>query len=57
MTFENGFQEELDEITAVCANARMMFFSATISEAVLPYLKKYMSNVEFTEISGFPPRV
>ncbi len=50
MTFENGFQEELDEITAVCANARMMFFSATISEAVLPYLKKYMSNVEFTEI-------
>ena len=50
MTFENGFQEELDEITAVCQNSRMMFFSATISEAVLPYLKKYMTNVEFTEI-------
>lgn len=50
MTFENGFQEELDEITAVCNNSRMMFFSATISEAVLPYLKKYMTNVEFTEI-------
>ena len=50
MTFENGFQEELDEISAVCQNARNMFFSATISEAILPYLKKYMTNVDFTEI-------
>ena len=50
MTFENGFQEELDEITKVCDKSRMMFFSATIAEAILPYLKKYMTNVYFTEI-------
>ena len=50
MTFENGFQEELDLITGACKDARMMFFSATISEAVLPYIKKYMTNVDFTEI-------
>ncbi len=50
MTFENGFQEELDEITNVLKNARLMFFSATISEAILPFVKKYMTNVEFIEI-------
>ena len=50
MTFENGFKDELDQITAVCQNAKMMFFSATISENVLPYIKKYMTNVDFKEI-------
>ena len=51
MSFDNGFMEELDSITAACQKARMMFFSATIKEAILPYLKKYMTNVEFIELA------
>ena len=35
MTFENGFQEDLDAITGVVCDARCMFFSATISEKIL----------------------
>ena len=52
MTFESGFQDDLDIITAVCENARLMFFSATVAESILPYLKKYMTNVEFLEINN-----
>lgn len=52
MTFESGFQEDLDIITSICKNAKLMFFSATVAEAILPYLKKYMTNVEFIEIQN-----
>ena len=52
MTFESGFQEELDVITSVVNDAKMMFFSATIAEKILPYLKKYMTNVEFIDINN-----
>ena len=52
MTFENGFQEELDVVSSVLSNSKMMFFSATIAEKILPYLKKYMTNVEFIEINN-----
>ncbi len=50
MAFEQGFSEDLDHITSVCINARMMFFSATISEHITPYIKKYMTNVEEVSI-------
>ena len=52
MTFENGFQDDLDSITSVVTDARCMFFSATIAEKILPYLKKYMTNVEFVDINN-----
>ncbi|MBQ3253775.1 MAG: DEAD/DEAH box helicase [Acholeplasmatales bacterium] len=52
MAFESGFQDELDVITSVVDNAKMMFFSATIAEKILPYLKKYMTNVEFIDINN-----
>lgn len=52
MTFESGFSDDLDIITAVCDKARLMFFSATLAESILPYLKKYMTNVEFLEINN-----
>lgn len=52
MTFESGFQEDLDIITAVVKDARLMFFSATMAEGILPYLKKYMTNVEFINIQN-----
>lgn len=52
MTFETGFSDELDVITSVVSDARMMFFSATMAESVLPYIKKYMTNVEFLDIKN-----
>jgi ATP-dependent RNA helicase CshB len=52
MTFESGFQDELDIIAATVSNAKMMFFSATVSEQILPFIKKYMTNVEFIEIKN-----
>lgn len=52
MTFENGFQDELDAISSVVTDARYMFFSATIAEKILPYLKKYMTNVCFVDINN-----
>ena len=52
MTFESGFQEELDVVSSVLSSSKMMFFSATIAEKILPYLKKYMTNVEFIEINN-----
>ena len=52
MAFESGFAEELDVITSVVSEAKMMFFSATIAEKILPYLKKYMTNVEFIDINN-----
>lgn len=52
MTFESGFQDELDVVSSVLTNSKMMFFSATIAEKILPYLKKYMTNVEFIEINN-----
>lgn len=52
MTFESGFSDELDIISATVSNAKMMFFSATVSEQILPFIKKYMTNVEFIEIKN-----
>lgn len=52
MTFESGFSDELDIIAATLSDAKMMFFSATVSEQVLPFIKKYMTNVEFIEIKN-----
>ena len=52
MTFETGFQDDLDIVTSVVKDAKLMFFSATMAESVLPYIKKYMTNVEFLEIKN-----
>ena len=52
MTFESGFLDEVDSILGVTENAKFMFFSATMSEAILPFLKKYMTNVEMIDINN-----
>ncbi|MBE6137427.1 MAG: DEAD/DEAH box helicase [Erysipelotrichaceae bacterium] len=52
MTFESGFSDDLDIVTAVLKDARLMFFSATMAESILPFIKKYMTNVEFIEIQN-----
>lgn len=52
MTFESGFSDDLDVVTSVLSDARLMFFSATMAESILPFIKKYMTNVEFIEIQS-----
>ena len=52
MTFESGFSDDLDIITSIVKDAKLMFFSATVAESILPYIKKYMTNVEFIEIQN-----
>lgn len=53
MTLESGFEAEMDALTEIVKDARMMFFSATINETMLPFLKKYMPNNKFIEIKNF----
>ena len=52
MSFEAGFQEDIDSIVSVCNNAKIMVFSATMSDAILPNLKKYMTNVMMIDIDN-----
>lgn len=52
MTLASGFEEEMDQITDVLQNARMMFFSATINESMLPFIKKYMPNNKLIDIKN-----
>ena len=51
MVFEGGYEEEINEITRVLKDARLLFFSATISEKIEPYLKKYMTNTKKLELA------
>ncbi len=51
MTFDSGFALDIDAIASVLSNAKFMFFSATIAEKILPFIKKYMTNVDFIEIN------
>lgn len=52
MTFDNGFQEDLDAISSVLIDAKMMFFSATMAENVLPFIKKYLKNPVYIDIKN-----
>ncbi|MCR5350655.1 MAG: DEAD/DEAH box helicase [Acholeplasmatales bacterium] len=52
MTFESGFIDEVDSICNVIDSARFMFFSATMREEILPFLKKYMTNVSLVDIKN-----
>lgn len=52
MTFDSGFKDDLDQIATVLKNSRMLCFSATIAERVLPFIKKYISNVEFIDLDN-----
>lgn len=50
MTLASGFDEEMDQITEIMKSARMMFFSATINESIMPFIKKYMNNNKVIDI-------
>jgi len=50
MVMSSGYEEDIDALTSVLENAKKMFFSATLSETITPFLKKYLSNPIFIDI-------
>ncbi len=50
MVMSSGYEEDIDAITNILPNAFKMFFSATLSEAITPFLKKYLENPIFIDI-------
>ncbi len=50
MVLDSGYQEEIDGISGILKDAKMMFFSATMNEQVLPFIKKYLDAPIFIEI-------
>ncbi len=50
MALENGFQDDIDAIAAILKNSKMMFFSATVSNKILPFVKKYLDTPEYINI-------
>lgn len=53
MTLASGFEDQIDAVTGILKDARMMFFSATMNESILPFIKKYMPNNKFIEVKNF----
>lgn len=51
MSFEQGFQQELDDLAKVAQESRMMFFSATIHEKILSAVKKYLKNPVYIDLN------
>ena len=47
-----GFLEDVDKIAAsLPKNLQMLVFSATIPEKLKPFLKKYMENPKYIQVS------
>ncbi len=52
MALDSGYAEDLDCVAAILKDAKMMFFSATISEKILPFVKKYLDSPEYIDIKN-----
>jgi len=52
MVMDNGFSDDVDAITQIVPNAKMMFFSATLNEILQPFVKKYLSNPIFIDLNN-----
>lgn len=50
MALDGGYEEDLDEISKILVNSKMMFFSATMEDRVLHFAKKYLSNPHMVDI-------
>ncbi|QLY39730.1 DEAD/DEAH box helicase [Hujiaoplasma nucleasis] len=44
MALDQNFIEELSNLANICQRAKIMVFSATIPERLMPFLKKYLNN-------------
>ena len=52
MTLDGGYEEDLDVISQILKDSKMMFFSATMEERILHFAKKYLSNPEIIDIKN-----
>ncbi len=50
MALDSGYQDDVDALSAILKDKKMMFFSATMSEAIQPFIKKYLQNPIFIDI-------
>ncbi len=52
MALDSGYAEDLDMIGGILKDTKMMFFSATISEKMEPFIKKYLDTPEYINIEN-----
>ncbi len=52
MALDSGYAEDLDAVAGILKDTKMMFFSATISEKILPFAKKYLNSPEYIDIKN-----
>ena len=52
MLLDGGYEEDLDVISQVLKDLKMMIFSATMEDKVLHFARKYLANPEFIDIKN-----
>lgn len=52
MALDGGYEDELDAISQILKDAKMMFFSATMEERILQFARKYLSNPLMIDINN-----
>ena len=50
MALDSGYAEAIDAIAGILKDKRMMFFSATMAETILPFIKKYLDSPKMIDI-------
>ncbi|MGL4949046.1 MAG: DEAD/DEAH box helicase [Anaeroplasmataceae bacterium] len=50
MALESGYSDSIDQVAQILTRSKMMFFSATISNQVFPFIKKYLDNPIYINI-------
>lgn len=50
MALDSGYADALDAVGQILKDSKMMFFSATINETILPFAKKYLDSPTFIDI-------
>lgn len=51
MSFESGFADTLDNLSAIMKDSRMIFLSATIHEKIESFIKKYLQNPVYIDLN------
>jgi ATP-dependent RNA helicase CshB len=52
MVMSEGFTDDVDAITKIVPDARKMFFSATLNEILIPFVKKYLNGPIFIDLNN-----
>ncbi len=50
MALDGGYEEDLDDISKIVSDSKMMFFSATMEDRILHFSKKYLNNPYLIDI-------